>query len=178
MSCLDGERLAAYWLGELDGADAALVEEHVFGCDACEAALSKTAAVVAGLRATLPAVITGARLRALHAGTPTLKQVEVPAGGSATVEFGAGDQFFALHLRADLAHVERVDFSIHAPNGPTMLELPGAPFDPETGTVIVLCQRHYVTPDRPRLLHMKLRTLRGGEWSESGPYAIDHVLSV
>jgi hypothetical protein len=178
MSCIAGERLAAYWLGELEQTEADTIEEHAFACDACAAALSKTAAVIAGVRAVLPPVISGARLRALHASTPSLKEVQVPAGGSATVEFGPGDQAFALHLQADLARVERVDFRIEVPDGPTTVELAGVPFDAETGTVIVLCQRHFMAPGKPRLLHMRLRTLRDGEWSESGPYAIDHVLSV
>ena len=179
MNCIAGERLAAYWLDELEQTEVDAVEEHVFGCEACAAALSKTRAVMAGVRAMLPPVITGQRLRELQVDTPALKQVEVPPGGSAVVEFGAGEALFALHLQADLARAERVDFSVEAKaGGPTLYEQTGAPFDAQSGTVIVLCQRHFVSSGRPTLVSMRLRVLRDGQWSESAPYTIDHVLSV
>jgi hypothetical protein len=176
VTCLSGERLAAYWLGELDEADAAAVEEHVFACDACSAAWSKTSSVIAGVRALPPPVLTAAGLRELRASTPSLRQVAVPPGGSATVEFGADNDVFVLQLQADLARAERVDLSVAPPDGATLLEVPHAPFDAESGTVNVLCHRHIARPGLH--VHMRLRVLRDGEWSESAQYSVDHVFTV
>jgi hypothetical protein len=172
-----GEQLAAYWLGELDDATAAELEEHVFACDACTSASGRSAQVIAGVRALLPPVISSARLAQLRAAVPALRQAEVAPGGSATVEFGAGDELFVLRLAADLGRVERVDFSIEVPSGPTLVEIPDAPFDAQTGAVHVVCQRHFLAGGYPKVVHMRLRAVEDGQATDLGRYEIEHVIS-
>lgn len=174
---VSGERLSAYWLGELDERDGAALEAHVFECEACAEASSRTAALVRALRATLPPVITAARLAALRARVPALKQAAVAPGGRGTVAFAAGDELFVLQLRADLAAVDRVDLSIELPGGPAVFEWPDAPFDREAPALFVLCQRHFVEQGFPPRVHMRLRGVAGGQPVELGVYEIDHVLS-
>jgi hypothetical protein len=178
MSHPEGERLAAYWLGELEEAEAAALEEHVFACDLCAEASSRTAQVIAGVRALLPPVISSARLAELRASVPALKQVAVAPGGSATVEFKGDDQLFLLRLQADFSRTERVDFSIELPGGPTLYEAADAPFDAEAGALHVVCQRHFIGQGFPAVIHMRLRGLRDGQTADLGLYEIAHVIPV
>lgn len=177
MSHLDGETIAAYWLDELDEPAAAAVEEHVFACDECERAWARTAALLEAAQALVPPVLTRARVERLRASLPAIKQGDVSPGGRAVVDFGPGEPMFLLHLKADLAGAERVDFSIEA-GGQTLLEMPSVPFDRETGAVVVACQRHYIEQGYPPHVQMRLRAVKDGQLTDVGVYTIDHVLSV
>ena len=42
--------LATLWAGELEESEAAAIDEHLFGCDACAAATERLAKVVGTLR--------------------------------------------------------------------------------------------------------------------------------
>jgi anti-sigma factor RsiW len=53
-ACPSYETLVALWAGELDEAEAAAVDEHLFVCDACAAATERLAKVVGTLREKLP----------------------------------------------------------------------------------------------------------------------------
>jgi len=171
-----GEALAAYWLGELDDAAADALEEHVFACEPCAQALSRTAQVIAGVRALLPPVISSARLAQLRAAVPALKQADVAPGGSVTIDFSAGDALFVLGLQADLGGAERVDFSIELPSGPTLFEAADAPFDARAGTVHVVCQRHFIESGYPEIVRMRLRAVKDGVARDVAHYEIAHVL--
>ena len=171
-----GDELAAYWLGELEDAAAEALEGHVFACEPCAQALGRTAQVIAGVRALLPPVISSARLAQLRAAVPALKQADVAPGGSATIDFSAGDALFVLVLEADLSGAERVDFSIEAPAGPTLFECADAPFDARAGTVHVVCQPHLVAPGYPEIVRMRLRAVKDGVARDVAQYEIAHVL--
>jgi anti-sigma factor RsiW len=55
-ACPSYETLVALWAGELHEVEAAAVDEHLFGCDACAAATERLAKVVGTLRETPPFV--------------------------------------------------------------------------------------------------------------------------
>jgi len=50
-ACRPYPTLVALWAGELEESEAAAVDEHLFGCDACAAATERLAKVVGALRA-------------------------------------------------------------------------------------------------------------------------------
>ena len=52
-ACPSHETLVALWAGELEEAEAATVDKHLFGCDACAAATERLAKVVGALREKL-----------------------------------------------------------------------------------------------------------------------------
>ncbi len=59
-ACPTYPALVALWAGELEESEAAAVDEHLFGCDACAAATERLARVVGTLREKLPFVISDA----------------------------------------------------------------------------------------------------------------------
>jgi hypothetical protein len=179
MSHVSDEQLAAYWLDEIDQSAADALEEHVFACDACAAAWTRTRSVISELRELLPPVISSARLAELQAKVAVLPQAVVAPGGQATVRFGGDNQHFLLRLQAELQYVERVDCRIEAPGGATLMEQPAVPFDREAGAVLLVCQRHFVGGGYPTRIHVHLRAIEaGGQPVELGVYTLDHEVSL
>ena len=68
-ACLPYPTLVALWAGELEESEAAAIDEHLFGCDACAAATERLAKVVGTLREKLPFVISHAHRERRAAGT-------------------------------------------------------------------------------------------------------------
>ena len=69
-ACLPYATLVALWADELEESEAAAIDEHLFGCDACTAATERLAKVVGRLREKLPFVISRAHRERLEvAGT-------------------------------------------------------------------------------------------------------------
>ena len=70
MSCahpIPWATLVDYWAGELDEAETAALEEHLFGCADCTATSARVAAVTEAVREALPPVVSRARVDRLRA---------------------------------------------------------------------------------------------------------------
>jgi hypothetical protein len=178
VSHLAPQQFAAYWLGDLGDADQAQLEEHVFDCGQCAAESERMAALTQALGELLPSVISARRLGRLRSEVPALKQLRVAPGGHGTVEFGPGEKSFVITLAAELSDLTYVEFSIERPDGTPLVELQGAPVDPLSGGVHVVCQRHFIEGGFPKQVQMRLRASRNGQTEDLGLYRIDHVISV
>ena len=49
--------LVDYWAGDLNDAETAVVDEHLFGCAGCTTASARVAAVAQALRSAIPMVM-------------------------------------------------------------------------------------------------------------------------
>ena len=146
-ACPTYPALVALWTGELEEAEAAAVDEHLFGCDACAATTERLAKVVGAMREELPFVISHAhRVRLEAAGTciavmdfePTLDPTLRP-----TARFKPDVDLLVFALRGDVSSADRVDVEIASPTGEPRYVLEDVPFDRQTGEVLIACQRHY-----------------------------------
>ncbi|MBK9116411.1 MAG: zf-HC2 domain-containing protein [Betaproteobacteria bacterium] len=143
---IDGETLAAYWLGELEAAVEAPLEEHLFGCARCTRRLEQFAALATGIRAAVrggavQAVITQPFLEQLRRQGMRIREYGLGPGERVDCTLGAKDDAVVSRLRVPLADVTRVDAvqSIDLPDGRVQQwRLEDVPFDPEAGEVLSL----------------------------------------
>jgi hypothetical protein len=138
-------RLVDYWAGALEVAESDAIEQHVFSCEACTAALAGVARIAEAFRAAEPPVVGADEVAALRARGLVVEDNPVDAGARRTVEFPRGVDVIIHHLRGlDLARAERVQVIIRVEStGALILDDPLAPFDRERGEVLIACHRHF-----------------------------------
>lgn len=141
---IDFETLIAYWLGELDAAAEAPLEEHFFACAHCTRRLEGLAALASGIRA---AVRDGAVAMAL---TPRflgylkeqglrIREYPVEPGGRVDCTITAQDDAVVSRLHAPLAGAQRVDALHSLDLGGGRIErrrMEDVPFDRDAGEVL------------------------------------------
>ena len=136
MNHADFQTLLAYWLGELDDAQQAAVEEHYLGCAECSARLAEVEALASGVRRAfssgrIRAVVTPAFVEQLRSRGLRLREYRVPCNGSVNCSVWPEDQVLLSRLQVPLEGVERLDVI----SGEHRLE--DVAFDPASGEVVV-----------------------------------------
>jgi anti-sigma factor RsiW len=120
-ACPSYETLVALWAGELNDAEAAAVDEHLFGCDACAAATERLAKVVGTLREKLPFVISHAHRERLEAAGTRIAVTDVEPTLDPTLRpsarFTPNVDLLVFALRGDVSSADRVDVEIASPTG-------------------------------------------------------------
>lgn len=137
MNHADFETLVAYWLGDLDEAAEAALEEHYLGCAACSERLAGVEAMADGVRRAFDAghvraVLTPAFVDRLHAAGLKVREYRVARNGSVNCGVAPEDQVLLSRLEAPLQGVARIDLI----SGDRRLE--DVPFDPASGEVVVV----------------------------------------
>ncbi len=137
----DFDTLVRYWLGELDGADEWVLDEHLLGCDRCGGELDVVAALAGGIReafarGALHAFVTEDFVRRLDEQGTRMRVYRVAHNGSVNCTLLPDDRFVVAHLEVPLGNVSRVD---------AIFEVPGesqayrdVPFDAARGTVVLV----------------------------------------
>ena len=177
--CLSHETLVALWAGELDAAEAAAVDEHLFGCDSCARATERLAKLVGTLREKLPFVISHARRERLEAtGTriyvTDLEPIRDPTSRR-SARFKADVDLLVIALHGDLSHADRVDVEIASPTGEPRYVLEDVPFDRQTGEVLIACQRHYEGMFPAGDPIFSVQAVEAGRRRAVGEYVVTHV---
>lgn len=178
-ACPSYETLAALWAGELDESQAAMIEEHVFGCDSCAAAMERLARVVSALREKLPFVISHAhRDRLAAVGTRILVTNLDPAPdrqATKSARFTPDVDLLVHALRCELANADRVDVEIASPTGTPRYLLEAVPFDREKGEILVACARHYEPIFTAGDPIFTAHAVEAGKRRSLGDYVVAHV---
>lgn len=145
---LDEQTLIAYWLGELDEASEARIDEHVLGCNACGRGLAQVVALGDGIRAafrrgSVRAFVSRAFVeRAIERGT-RVREYRVPRNGSVNCSVAPDDDLLVAHLEAPLAGVKRVDALSYLDDAPPEV-FPDIPFDAASDEVVLAPKIAYV----------------------------------
>ena len=133
--------LVEYWLGELDEAAEARIDQHLLGCEECSENLAELVALVRGVRAvftqgTVRAFITGAFVERLAEQGVRLHEYRVPRNGSVNCTIAPEDEVLIVRLEAPLAGVSRLDaLSYHSTDAPEAFR--DIPFDAASGEVVL-----------------------------------------
>jgi hypothetical protein len=141
--------LVEYWLGELDEAAEARIDEHVFGCGQCNERLVELVALVDGVRAafTHGAVgmfITDGFVRRLAERGVRVREYRVPRNGSVNCTVAPEDELLVARLEAPLAGVTRVDAVSYLEDEPADV-FRDIPFNAASGEVVMA----------PRIAHIR-----------------------
>ena len=178
-ACPTYPALVALWAGELEEAEAAAVDEHLFGCDACAAATDASRGSLEPCARSSPFVISHAhRMRLEAAGTriavtdvePTLDPTLRPMA-----RFKPDVDLLVFALRGDVSSADRVDVEIASPTGEPRYVLEDVPFDRQTGEVLIACQRHYEGMFPAGDPGFSVHAVQAGKRRAVGEYVVTHV---
>ena len=172
------ETLAAYWLGDLPEAEALALEEHLFGCEACDGQSARMAALPRALSFALPPVVSTEQAAQLVTRDARISRTEIAPGGRGVADFSSGAEAQLMVLKTDLKDVQQVDATLCTRDGTPLLQAAAIPFDPATGSVIIACRAYYLTGGFPLELRVRLEGRAGDERRPLGEFDIDHVLPV
>jgi hypothetical protein len=134
--------LLEYWVGELDEAREAALEEHLLGCGHCSAALQSLVDIAGEVRAAVRtgavhAALTDAFLKRLAAQGLRVREYRVPHNGSVYCTVAPDDDLLVSRLEAPLAGVERLDVERSGGDAQGLERLRDVPFDATAGEVIL-----------------------------------------
>ncbi len=134
--------LVAYWIGELDEAAQARVEEHLLGCGQCSDRLAGLIALGGAVRkafaqGAVRAFVTDAFVRRLIEQGMRLREYRVARNGSVNCTVAREDDYVVAHLEAPLEGVTRVDAISCIADAPAEV-LRDIPFDAASGEVVTL----------------------------------------
>ena len=171
---LPQELLIDYWSSELSPPELERVEEHLMSCARCSAESARVAAVAHALREMIPPLLTGAHLAALRARGLRIVETSFSPGERHPIVFEPDVDLMIHHLGGlDLARATSVDVTLRVEeSGDVLFDLPGAPFDPTTGELLLACQRHFAVFPPNLLVEVRAREPSGSE--RRATYLIPH----
>jgi hypothetical protein len=134
--------LLEYWLGEVDEAREAALDEHLLGCGHCSATLQGLVDLAGEVRAAVRAgavhaVLTDAFVKRLAAQGLRLREYRAPHNGSVNCTVAPDDDLLITRLDAPLAGVERLDVERLGGEGAVLERLRDVPFDATAGEVVI-----------------------------------------
>src|SRR5688572_6809176 len=173
--------LAAWWLGELPEAQAAALEEHLFGCAHCTRTAETLAALARGVRAAVQdgrvsMVVSAPFVEAMRQAGLRLREYRVEAGGSVSCTIRADDDAVVSRIRAPLAGVERLDLARMQAGGPEV-RLADIPFDAESGEVLVVPSAAWLKTMPAFTMRMRLIAVGDAGERQLGEYTFNHAPS-
>ena len=138
---IEERTLVEYWLGELDEAAEARIDEHALGCALCSQRLAEIVALADGIRASfrhgaMRVFVTNAFVRSVAAQGLRVREYRVPHNGSVNCSVAPEDEMLVSRLEAPLAGVHRVDAISYLDDGATEV-FRDVPFDAASGEVVV-----------------------------------------
>lgn len=171
--------LVEYWLGELDEAAEARIDEHLLGCAWCSESLAELVALAGGIRAVfgqgkVRAFITGAFVRHLAASGVRIREYRVPHNGSVNCTVAPEDEQLIARLEAPLADVRRLDAISYPPNEPAEV-FHDIPFDHASGEVVLASRIAHVRTLPSHQYRMRLVAVDENGERVIGDYTFNHT---
>ncbi len=132
MNCprpLDITLLSDYWLGDLAEDQERVVEEHLFSCSSCNAALERFVELTRALSAlaasgTLRVTVTESFLDELRRDGLRVREYSSQPGGHVQCTVTPADDFVVARLAADMSACPRIDLAGFDDQGREVLRLP------------------------------------------------------
>lgn len=172
--------LAEYWLGELDAAREAALEEHLLGCGRCSAALQELADLGGGIRAlvragAVRAVVPGSFLERLAADGLRVREYRVPRNGGVNCTVAPQDDLVVARLEAPLSGLGQLDMVLigFGPEGRERVS--DVSFDTATGEVIFAPGTRALRASPAFTGRIQLVAVAGGGERVIGEYTFNHA---
>lgn len=169
------EQLTAYWSEDLSPEELDAVEAHLMGCPHCSEASARVAAITTALGAMVPVLVTRVALEELRGRGLRIVEGTLSPGERRPVVFERDVDLLIHRLGGlDLARVERVRFLLRVEEtGEVILDDPRAPFERDTGEVLLACQRHFAAFPPNVVAEVRARDPSGAE--HVATYVIPHT---
>jgi hypothetical protein len=131
--------LLAYWLGEMDEAAQARLEEHLFDCAECSSRIGNLVNLAAAIKrefreGRLGSVLTVPFVQQLKQAGMRVREYRIEPGGSVNCTVAPSDDLVVTHLGAPLQEVQRLDLIFEGEGWRQRLQ--DIAFDPLSGEVV------------------------------------------
>ena len=169
--------LVDYWAGDLPEAELDAVDEHLLGCSACSASSARIAVIASALRVQVPMILRTSDIEKLSARGMRIVQSSFHPGERRDVEFPAGVDILLHRLSGlDLQDATRVSFKMSVESTQVVLgELDDAPFDRDSGALLVACRPHYAVFPPDTVADLRVHRKDGS--SRDYRYTIMHIFA-
>jgi hypothetical protein len=172
--------LLEYWLGEVDEAREAALDEHLFGCGHCSASLQGLVDIAGEVRAAVRAgavhaVLTDAFVKRLAAQGLRLREYRAPHNGSVNCTVAPDDDLLITRLDAPLAGVERLDVERLGGEGAVLERLRDVPFDATAGEVVIAERMEVMRALPASTVRMRLLAMAPSGERLVGEYTFHHT---
>lgn len=170
--------LLAYWLGELDEAQALRVEEHLFACAACSQRLRGIVNLGAGIRRELlrggfAGVLPEPFVRRLKETGLRVREYTLEPGGSVNCTITPDDDLVVAYLHAPLQDVRRLDLVIDDPKA-GRLRAADVAFDAEGGSLVAVPSASHLRTLGRAQQRMRLVAVDGTDERVIADYMFNH----
>jgi hypothetical protein len=171
--------LLEYWLGELDEAREAQLDEHLLGCGRCSEALQELVVLADAVRAAVRggavnAVLTDGFVKRLAAEGLRLREYRTPHNGSVYCTVAPDDDLLITRLDAPLAGVERLDLERLGEEGAVLERLRDVPFDAAAGEVVFASRMQRIRALPATTVRMRLLAVESAGERLVGEYTFHH----
>lgn len=171
--------LVEYWLRELDETREEAIEEHLFECAGCAAALQDLVALGAAVRAAwrhgrVRAVVSGEFVRRLAEQGLRVREYRVPRNGGVNCSVGPDDDLVVSRLEAPLADLTRLDLIEVDPEGREH-RFPDIPFNAASGEVVIVPDTVEVRALPASTTRVRLVAVEPAGERVIGEYAFNHT---
>ena len=172
--------LLEYWLGELDAAREAQLDEHLLGCGHCSANLQGLVDLGGEVRAAVRAgavhaVLTDAFVQRLAAQGLRLREYRVPHNGSVHCTVAPDDDLLITRLDAPLAGIERLDVESAGGGDAGFERLRDVPFDAAAGEVVLTSRMKQIRALPASTVRMRLLAVAPSGERLVGEYTFHHT---
>ena len=172
---ISSELLVEYWADELDAVAVDQIDEHVMGCAECAAASARMAALREAVRQIIPTMLSRGQVEALRARGLRIVENPVRPETRELAVFGAQTDLLIHRLGGlDFSRVETAHVTVSVEStGEVLTVEPDAPFERETGEILICCQRHFAI--YPSNVAFDVRLVVAGGAERKARYVVPHL---
>ena len=157
----------------------ASLEEHLFECAACTAALERLAALGDSIRSLhndghVATFVPTAFVRTMKDAGMSVREYRLAPHGSVYCTVTPQDDFVVGHLEAPLAGVTRVDAIIEEVDRSSSQRLTDIPFNPADGEIVLLPSIRELRPLEKLTLQVQLIAVGVSDERTLGVYTFNH----
>lgn len=181
---ISADDLMDYWLADLPAETEAVVEEHLFTCDACGDRLRQTITLAERLgllvrSGTLQVIVGDPFVQHAVATGLRVREYAPAPGESVQCTVSADDDLLVARLATGMIAAARVDLSWCDPSGVEHQRMTDIPIDQDAGAVI--CQQSMLWAKASPTTSMVARLLAvdpGGDERVLGEYTFHHTRTI
>ena len=164
-----------FFAGELDEETGERLEQLLFECPHCAAQAERWGTVAGSAALAIAPVISIDVLRALQEQGEPMNENPMQPGEHRKAEFPDGGRLLIHRLQGlDLARADRVSLILGTAEGTPLGRFEDAPFDRDTGEVLVACQRHF-GESFPEQIVFEIERHVAGRVEMLATYIVDHI---
>ena len=172
-----------YWAGELDPRDEERVEDHVFSCAACAAALAHGEALASGLRALVRSgafhsLVSDSVLNRLARDGARIRTFSVNPGDVVPCAVWDGDDVIVTRLRGDFSDLDQVSVVATLGSGEELSRSDGITVRPGQEELIEATSAEWIRQLPATTVRFRVTATREGEERVLGEYTLTHAGSL